>query len=54
MEGEEATRTESINFTLNTQNGVIKTNENLIEEEEVLESVTEVKTATNIYSLKYE
>ena len=51
MEGEEATGTESINFTLNTQNGVNKTNENLMEEEEVQENVTEVKTSANICSL---
>ena len=51
MEGEEVTRTESINFTLNTQNGVNKTNENLMEEEELQENVTEVKTAANICSL---
>ena len=51
MEGEETTRTESINFTFNTQNGVNKTNENLMEEEELQENVTEVKTAANICSL---
>ena len=51
MKGEEVTGTESINFTLNTQNGVNKTNENLIEEEELQENVTEVKTAANTCSL---
>ena len=51
MEGEEVKRTESINFTLNTQNGDNKINENLIEEEELPENITEVKTAANIYCL---
>ena len=51
MKGEEVTGTESINFTLNTQNGVNKTNENLMEEEELQENVKDVKTAANTYSL---
>ena len=40
MEREETTGTENINFTLNTQNGVNKTNEKLLEEEELPENVT--------------
>ena len=54
MEGGEARRTESINFTLNTQNGVNKTNENLMEEEELQENVTELQPTSNICSLYYE
>ena len=51
MEGEEVTRTESINSTLNTQNGVNKPNENLMEEEELPKNVTGIKTSSNICSL---
>ena len=50
MEGEEATRTENINFTLNTQNRVNKTNANLMEEEELPENITQAKTAANTCS----
>ena len=49
MAGEEQTRTE--HFTLNTQNGVNITHENLMEEEQLQENIKEVEKVTNICSL---